>query len=187
VNILDHTFEEYLEIVKAFHGSEAPGSIIGGLMVDTAIRNLPDGILYCAICETQSCLPDAIQLLTPCTVGNGRLKIIPLGRFAITLYDKCNYDGVRVFLDAEKTEAWQEINAWFFKLKSKEGQKQESIIREIGEAGSGILSVRRVSVRPEVVKKIHKGKIAMCPQCREAYPSDGGKVCLACQGGSPYL
>jgi len=187
VNILDHTFEEYLEIVKAFHGSEAPGLIIGGFMVDTAIRNLPEGITYDAVCETRSCLPDAIQLLTPCTVGNGWLKIIPLGRFAIALYDKYNYDGVRVFLDAEKAKAWQEIHAWFFKLKSKEMQKQESVIREIGEAGSGILSIRRVIVRPEVVKKIHKGKVTLCPQCREAYPSDDGKVCLACQGGNPYL
>ena len=83
-----------------------------------AIRNLPDGVLYDAICETRSCLPDAIQLLTPCTMGNGWLKIIHLGRFALTLYDKQNYEGVRVFLDAEKVEAWPEIKAWYFKLKT---------------------------------------------------------------------
>jgi formylmethanofuran dehydrogenase subunit E len=187
VNILDHTFEEYVEIVKAFHGSEAPGLIIGGFMVDTVMRNLPEGILYEAICETRSCLPDAVQLLTPCTVGNNRLKIIPLGRFAITLYDKYNYDGIRVFLDAQKVKTWEEINDWFFKLKSKKEQSKESVIREIGEAGSGILGIQRVNVRPEVVKKIHKGKTAVCPQCREAYPLDDGKVCLACQGGSPYM
>ncbi|HNQ47588.1 MAG TPA: formylmethanofuran dehydrogenase subunit E family protein [Syntrophorhabdus sp.] len=61
VHVLEYTFEEYTEIVKKFHGAAAPGVLIGGFMVDAAIRNLPDGILYDAICETKSCLPDAIS------------------------------------------------------------------------------------------------------------------------------
>ena len=186
IHILGHTFEEYLEIVKRFHGAEAPGVVIGGFMVDMALRDFPDGVLYDAICETRSCLPDAIQLLTPCTIGNGWLKIIPLGRFAICLYDKENYEGVRVFLDGKKLEAWQEIKAWFFKLKSKEEQDREDIIREIGDAGASILSMQRVKVQPEIAARVHKGKIAMCPRCHEAYPSGEGELCLACQGGNPY-
>ena len=184
--ILEHTFEEYLEIAKTFHGAAAPGVLIGGIMVDAAIRNLPNGITYDAICETRSCLPDAIQILTPCTVGNGWLKIIHLGLFALTLYDKSTYEGVRVFLDAEKVEPWREINAWYFKLKSSKEQKREDITREIGQAGSNILSVQRVHVRPEIGKKTHKGKIAVCPQCMEAYPLDDGVICLLCQGNTPY-
>lgn len=186
MNILDHTFEDYMGIVKAFHGGEAPGVLIGGFMVDMALRNFPDGVFYDAICETRSCLPDAIQLLTPCTVGNGWLKIIPLGRFALCIYDKENYEGVRILLDAEKLETWPEIKAWLFKLKTKEEQDRESIIREIREAGASILSLQRVSVRPEAAARIHKGKIGMCPKCREAYPSGDGEFCLACQGQNPY-
>jgi formylmethanofuran dehydrogenase subunit E len=185
-HILEHTFEEYREIAKTFHGAAAPGVLIGGFMVDTAIGNLPDGIIYDAICETRSCLPDAIQILTPCTVGNGWLKIVHLGLFALTLYDKSTYDGVRVFLDAEKVEPWQEIKAWYFKLKSSKEQNRESIIREIGEAGTSILSISRVKIQPEAVEKRHKGKIVVCSQCREAYPSDDGVVCLSCQGNAPY-
>ncbi len=184
--ILDHTFEEYLEIVTRFHGGEAPGVIIGGFMVDLALRNLPDGILYDAICETRSCLPDAIQILTPCTVGNGWLKIIPLGRFAMSLYNKQDYHGIRVFMDAEKLEAWQEIKAWFFKLKTKKEQAREDIIREIREAGASILGSHPVNVQPEAVIKAHKGIIRVCPQCGEAYPSDEGGLCLACRGANPY-
>ena len=184
--ILEHTFEEYLEIAKTFHGAAAPGMLIGGFMVDTAIGNLPDGIIYDAICETRSCLPDAIQILTPCTVGNGWLKIIHLGLFALTLYDKSTYDGVRVFLDAEKVEPWREINAWYFKLKSSKEQKLEDIIHEIGEAGRNILSIQEVKIQPEAVEKRHKGRIAVCPQCREAYPLDDGAVCMLCQGNTPY-
>jgi formylmethanofuran dehydrogenase subunit E len=186
VHVLGYTFEEYLEIVRAFHGGEAPGVVIGGFMVDMALRNLPDGVLYDAISETRSCLPDAIQILTPCTMGNGWLRIIPLGRFAMTVYDKQDYGGVRVFVDAGRLEPWQEIKAWLFKLKSKKEQRRESVIREIREAGTSILGTQRVSVRPEVVTKTDKGKMARCPRCGEAYPLRDGELCLACGDGSPY-
>ncbi len=180
--ILGHTFDEYKEIVKKFHGAAAPGVIIGGFMVDTAIGALPDGVLYDAICETRSCLPDAIQLLTPCTVGNGWLKVIPLGLFALTLYDKETLDGVRVSLDMEKVEAWPEIKTWYLKLKSKHEQPLEDVLQEIRRAGSSIVSLKAVRVRPEVAARTHKGRIGVCPQCGQAYPSDNGPICLLCQG-----
>ncbi|OPY78450.1 MAG: FmdE, Molybdenum formylmethanofuran dehydrogenase operon [Syntrophorhabdus sp. PtaU1.Bin153] len=186
MQIVNHTFEEYLQIVKTFHGSEAPGVVIGGFMVDMAIRHIPEDTLYNAICETRSCLPDAIQLLTPCTTGNGWLKVIQLGRFALTLYNKYTNEGVRVFIDTEKLEKWPEIKAWLFKLKPSNEKNPETISREIAKAGESILSIQRIHVRPEIGKKISKGKIGVCPQCGEAYPINDGEVCLACQE-SPYI
>ena len=88
VRVGRYTFEEYCEVCKGFHGAAAPGVLVGGLLVDLARRSLPVGTLFEAICETRACLPDAIQLLTPCTTGNGRLRIVNVGRFALTLYDK---------------------------------------------------------------------------------------------------
>ncbi len=41
----------------------------------SGLRNLPPDILFNSLCETNKCLPDAVQLLTPCTVGNGWLKV----------------------------------------------------------------------------------------------------------------
>jgi len=184
--ILEYTFEEFIEVVKKFHGAPAPGVVIGGFMVDTAIRSLPNDILYDAVCETRSCLPDAIQLLTPCTAGNGWLKVIHLGLFALTLYDKSTYKGVRVFLDPKKVEPWQEIKAWYFKLKTKKEQTLEGINKEIKEAGTTILTVQKVELRPEAVEKKHKGKIGVCPTCREAYPLNDGATCLLCQGNTLY-
>ncbi len=186
-NILRHTFDEYKEITKKFHGYGAPGVLIGGFMVDVAVKNLPDGILYDAICETRSCLPDAIQILTPCTVGNGWLKIIDLGLFALTFYDKNTCEGVRVFLDPKKVESWPEIKAWYLKLKPKNEQDEDEIIRQIGKAGTTIFGVQRVKVRSEAAQKKHKGKIAVCPKCNEAYPSNDGPMCQICQGNTPYL
>ena len=55
--------------------------------MDTALKNLPKGEFFDAICETAVCLPDAVQLLTPCTIGNGCMKIFDTGRVAVTLYE----------------------------------------------------------------------------------------------------
>jgi len=186
-NILGYSFEEFVNIVKSFHGAEAPGILIGGFMIKAVVRHLPSGILYDAICETGSCLPDAIQLLTPCTIGNGWMKVINLGRFALTLYDKESYEGVRAFLDMEKVEAWPEIKAWYLKLKSKKEQEKEKLIQEIKKAGELIISLQKVRVQPHIAERKHKGKIALCSKCREAYPADDGAICCACQGENPYL
>jgi len=36
MDICAYSFEEYLNMVKSFHGSLAPGLVIGGFMVDLA-------------------------------------------------------------------------------------------------------------------------------------------------------
>lgn len=179
--------ENYLHLVQSFHGYMAPGVIIGGFMVNLARRNLPEGTLFNAICETTVCLPDAIQLLTPCTVGNGWLKIMNLGRFALSLFDKDRGNGFRVFLDPEKLDDWLEIRSWFFKLKPKVEQNTELLMAQIREAGETLCGVRPIRVRPELIKKEKRGEIVVCPCCREAYPAKDGEVCRGCQGESPYV
>ncbi|OPY64851.1 MAG: FmdE, Molybdenum formylmethanofuran dehydrogenase operon [Syntrophorhabdus sp. PtaU1.Bin002] len=163
------------------------GILMGGFMINTVIKHLPSGILCDAICETGKCLPDAIQLLTPCTIGNGWMKIINVGRFALTLYDKDNYEGVRAFLDMEKVETWPEIKAWYLKLKSKKEQEKGKLIQEIKDAGDLIISLQKVRVQPHIAKRKHKGSIAICSRCHEAYPADDGAICLSCQGETPYV
>jgi formylmethanofuran dehydrogenase subunit E len=107
--------DEYFHLVRSFHGHVAPGVILGGFMVNYAKSCIPKGVLFNAICETPVCLPDAIQLLTPCTVGNDWVKITNLGRFALSLYDKDQGNGFRVFIDPKKIDGWSEIKNWFFK------------------------------------------------------------------------
>ena len=117
-------------------------------MVELAYQHLAEEKLFDAICETTKCLPDAIQLLTPCTVGNGWLRIINMGRYAIALFDKYNGEGVRVFLDPPKLEAWPEIKSWFFKLKPKKEQDSQLLMEQIKEAGTNICSVQQVKIVP---------------------------------------
>ena len=179
--------EEYLEQLKAFHGSMAPGLIIGGAMVNLAMKTLPKDKLYDAICETPLCLPDAIQLLTPCTIGNGWLTVLNFGRFAITLYDKYSGVGVRVYLDSAKLKKYPEVYSWYFKLKSKPEQDFQLLISQIMGAEEQILSLQHVRVQPESLRRKKIGPVADCPECGECYPVRDGLSCKACQGESPYL
>jgi formylmethanofuran dehydrogenase subunit E len=182
MNIRNYTFEEFVNRVKEFHGYPAPGIIIGGFMVDLAYRQLPEGRLLDALSETPKCLPDAIQLLTPCTVGNGWLTVVNVGRFALTLYDKDSGEGVRVFVDTDKLEPWTELKTWFFKLKPKKEQDTTLLLSQIKEAGSGICGMEKVMVAGRFIKRRPRGGLAVCPNCREGYPLDDGPLCLACSG-----
>jgi len=186
MNIGTYSYEEYLHLVESFHGSLAPGLIIGGFMVDLALKNLPDGEFFDAVCETPACLPDAVQILTPCTIGNGWLTVLNLGRFAVTFYEKYGGAGVRVYLDAKKMEAWPEVRDWYLKRKKKQDQNDELLIAQIKEAGQGMLSIQQVSVEPEKIKRKSKGPIGICPKCGEAYPVKDGESCRNCLGETIY-
>jgi len=181
------SFEEYIKEADAFHGFAAPGLLVGGFMVRKAVRDFPPGVLYEALCETSKCLPDAIQLLTSCTIGNGRLRIISLGRFALSLFNKDTGSGVRVFPNPAKVESWPELKAWYMKLKTKHEQDLNLLISQIKQAGEEILEQQPIRIKPEVYRKISRGPMALCPVCRETFPAAAGRSCLACQGESPYV
>ena len=127
--------EEYLERITAFHNYPAPGLIIGGFMVDAARKGLPDGTLFEALCETGACLPDAVQLFTPCTIGNGWLRVVDLGRYAVTLYDKYTGQGFRAWLDPARFASFPLLEAWFLKLTPKRDQDTAKLREEIFTAG----------------------------------------------------
>ncbi len=182
VKIRSYTFEEYVERITAFHGYAAPGVIIGGFMVDLAYQHLPKEGLFDALCETSKCLPDAVQLLTPCTAGNGWLTVINLGRYALTMYDKTTGRGVRVFVDALKIKEWPVIRDWYFKLVKKADQDDRLLRDEIARAGAAYCSVREVCVADRIRNKGHRGAFAVCPSCGEAFPADDGEICLGCRG-----
>jgi len=187
ISICGHTYDEYIEMIKAFHGHVAPGMVIGGFMVGFANQNLPEGEFFDAICETPACLPDAIQLLTPCTIGNGWMKIVNLGRFALSLFEKYSGNGVRVFVNSRSLDDWPELKAFFFKLKPKKEQDFDALIDEAKHAYTSIFGVQKVNVDMDFIKSYHRGAHAACTVCGEGYPEKDGNVCLGCQGKAPYL
>ncbi len=182
-----YTFEEFKEIVREFHGYPAPGVLIGGYMVEAAKARLPAGLLFEVVVETKKCLPDAVQLLTPCTTGNNWMRVVDLGRYALSMHDKHTGIGVRAAIDPEKLKNRPAINNWFFRLQSKSEQDSARLLEEIGEAGASILSLTEVRIREKYVGKPPTESTTVCPVCNEAYPHGQGPICRGCQGEAPYV
>ncbi|RLB37895.1 MAG: tRNA CCA-pyrophosphorylase [Deltaproteobacteria bacterium] len=186
-SICGRTYEEYLDMIMSFHGHVAPGVVLGGFMVELAWRHRPEGEFFDALCETRACLPDAVQILTPCTIGNGWLRVINVGRFALSLYEKYSGRGARVFVDAVKMDPFPELKAWFFRLKPKKDQSFDVLMEEIRRAGVSVCGVEHVNLDPAFVTSHRRKGFIVCPSCGEAFPLEEGPVCGGCRGELPYL
>ncbi len=186
MNIGNHTFNEFKSLAERFHGYAAPGLLLGGYMVALAKKHLPEGTLFEAISETRKCLPDAVQLLSLCSMGNNWVKVRNLGRYAVTLYDKYTGKGVRVSVDLKKLEAWPEYYSWLMKKKPKKEQDEKQLLLEIEDAGDSICRVEEVTVHSGLLGHAPTGAVSVCPVCGEGYPSADGPICRACQGENYY-
>ena len=181
-----YTFEQFVAKATEFHGYPAPGLLLGGFMVAAAQERLPEGILYDAVSETAWCLPDAVQMLTPCTVGNGWLRVLNLGIYALTLYDKGSGEGVRISLDPSRFDGARHVREWLLKLAPKREQDSDALRREIAERGASLCRIEEVTLDPASLARRDKGRSALCPLCGEAYPARHGGICRLCQGDGPY-
>lgn len=172
---------ECLRIIEDFHGWKAPGLVLGLFMVDWARELVGEGVEADAIVETRHCLPDAIQLFTPCTVGNGWLKILDWDKFALSLYDRRLYNGCRVWFDLEKARQFPDLYKWYMRLVNKKDLPLGVLLETILAAGRRVLSAEAVVVT-RFNRRIKKGVVAVCPDCGEAYAAAQGPCCPACQG-----
>jgi formylmethanofuran dehydrogenase subunit E len=177
--------EAYLEEIRKFHGWVAPGVLLGGFMVDYALELVGKEVEADAIVETRFCLPDAVQLLTPCTCGNGWMKVLDWDKFALTLYDKKTREGFRVWLDVDKTAAFPNLHNWFMKRVEKKELPLGVLNQTILEAGREALSAAPVYIT-HYYAKIKKGKTGICPSCGEAYTLRQGAICVSCLGEGYY-
>ena len=187
MNVGQYTFAEFKDRAAQFHGYPAPGLLLGGYMVEMAKAALPEGTLFEVVVESKKCLPDAVQLLTLCSAGNNWMKVINLGRYALSMFDKYTGVGVRVHVDLEKLVRYPEISAWYMKTKAKRDQDTDQLFREIEEAGDSILGIQPIRIRSRLLGHSHMGAIGVCPHCKEAYPADDGVLCRGCQGEAPYV
>ncbi|TFG43950.1 MAG: tRNA CCA-pyrophosphorylase [Syntrophobacterales bacterium] len=177
--------ERVLEETTNFHGFPAPGVVIGAVMVDLAREQIGPGIEADAIVETLRCLPDAVQLFTACTLGNGWMRVLDWDRFALTLYDRATRRGCRVWLDAAKTAAHPTIHDWFLKRVPKNALPLETLLGKILEARRAVLSCRSVIVT-DFLRRPKKEAVAICPGCGEAFDPRAGDCCKGCLHGKYF-
>jgi formylmethanofuran dehydrogenase subunit E len=183
--ICGRSLQDVLNTIESFHGWTAPGIVLGGFMVDWAQELIGPGIESDAIVETSYCLPDAVQLFTPCTVGNGWLKILDWDKFALSLYDRKKLAGYRIWLDLDRTRQFPDLYNWYMRLVAKKDLPLEILIETIFNAGRSVLSSRAIHMTHFYQRK-KKGQIEVCSGCGEAYPAAQGPQCTACLGNGYY-
>ncbi|MDD5142716.1 FmdE family protein [Methanoregula sp.] len=165
--------QEQVQQLSAFHTYAAPGVLIGAFMVDYALELLgvsTDDKLY-GVCETPKCLPDALQVIAHCTTGNNRLKVVPIGKFAITLNgpsDKATTEAVRVYVDLQKMKKYPVLDVWYANSPAYDKHTMGDRLQdEIFSAGREILSYEKVRIEVRAKKK---WKSVTCPGCGETVP-----------------
>jgi len=175
-----------LDAIEAFHGFPSPGMVLGLFMVDLAQSTMSEGVEADAVVETRHCLPDAVQLFTPCTVGNGWLKILDWDKFALTLYDRKTFYGTRVWLDPDKARPFSEIYSWYLRRVPKKDLPLDVLLEAIFDAGHAPFSQKAVFLH-SFQTRVKKGPTALCPFCGEAYRADQGPVCRDCAGEGYWI
>lgn len=176
--------DEFLRRAEELHGHLSPGVVAGGFMVDKALKSYQPGEYLNAVVETVVCLPDAVQILTQCTLGNGFMQVLDWGKFAITLYDRQRLDGVRVWLDPEAVRGNEIVAAWYLRTAGGKVDK-EVVIRELLSCGGDLVRWAPVNLS-EALKSTEKVPTGICPGCGESYPLRQGERCFACQGQGYY-
>ncbi len=183
--------QDRIQQLSAFHTYPAPGVLIGAFMVDYALELLkvdPAQKLY-GVCETPKCLPDALQVIAHCTTGNNRLRVVPIGKFAITLNGPSETEtteAVRVYVDLKKLKKYPVIDIWYANSPAYDKHTmKDQLLDEIFQAGREILSFERVQIG---VKTKKKWKSVTCPSCGETVPDYliEGDHCGAC-GSMKYF
>ena len=172
--------------MEEFHGYRSPGILLGGIMMDAALRELATTPYLNVVTETIVCLPDAVQLLTPCTIGNGFLQILDWGKFALTAYDRTTLSGVRVWLKHDKLSDYSMIREWFERTgKPREKPPFDELAAEILGAGEDLLLHRPVRLH-KALKDSKPVPTGLCPRCGESYPLRSGPACPSCSGDAYY-
>jgi formylmethanofuran dehydrogenase subunit E len=184
--VCGRSLDVFYNDIERFHGFISPGLVLGGLMVDWAQELIGPNVEADAVAETCHCLPDAVQVFTPCTVGNGWLKVLDWDKFALCLYDKRRLAGYRVWLDLKKAHLFPNIYNWYMRRIPKEDLPLEVLHGDMLNAGRSVLSCRAVRVTRPFRQK-HKEDIEICPGCGEAYPASQGNQCSTCLGEGYYV
>lgn len=175
-------YEDFIIQMEEFHSYRSPGMLVGGLMLDRALAQLGPVQYLNVVSETVVCLPDAIQLLTPCTIGNGFLQLLDWGMFALTVYDRFALSGVRAGLAHDRIHRFGLIHQWFNRsTRQREKPAFEDLAPEILRARQELIVIKPVRLH-RTLKVSRRVETDLCPSCGESYALRLGKSCPACAG-----
>jgi len=192
------TFEDCIR----FHGHSCPGLASGYRAATAAMEALgvtrPEDEDLVAICETDACGVDAIQVIAGTTAGKGNLVINDYGKHAFTFYNRKDGKAVRITFnrnEATETGDFAALRAKVFSGKASE-QEEEQFHKQMHKAtedvlhapAEKILKIEKITM--EAPKKARIFASVTCECCGESVADartrkiDGKCVCIPCAEGT---
>lgn len=185
------TFEEYVSLAGK-EGSPRSGIVLGLRMALHGLRKLKlddpqqvhDHLIV--VVETDRCLPDAMELVTGCRLGNRRLRFEDMGKMAATLFDFTAGRAIRL---AAREEANQRALELFPQLEKEEAL--EKAYRVLPDEVLFATQFVEVELAPEDLPGNRPPRV-LCAGCGESIGlgkqivKQGKFLCRSCAGQSYY-
>jgi len=188
------TFEDCIR----FHGHSCPGLASGYRAAKAAMEALgvmrPEDEDLVAICETDACGIDAIQVIAGTTAGKGNLVIHDYGKHAFTFYNRKDGKAVRITFNRGEDESTNEMNAIRAKVFSGTATNEEearfhelmhkATVNVLHAPAEKIMKIGRITM--DAPKKARIFASVTCEECGEAVADAktrmaGGRcVCIPC-------
>jgi formylmethanofuran dehydrogenase subunit E len=192
------TFEDCIH----FHGHACPGLAYGYRAATAAMEALgvarPEDEELVAICETDACGVDAIQVVAGTTAGKGNLVIQDYGKHAFTFFNRKDGKAVRItFNRNEKTEAgdFATIRAKVFSGKATAAEEEKfhelmhTATMDVLDAPSDkIMKIANIVMNSPRSARIFA--TVTCERCGESVADaktrkvNGKVLCIPCANGS---
>ncbi len=152
------------------------------------------------VAETSRCLPDAIQFLCGCTIGNRRLVIKDHGKMAATFFNRDAGRAVRVTISPKFQKRDVQRSKEFMHLKGKrefaeiESRRLQDALDILRVPDEELLRFQEVEITESLSAIFVPSGIVFCEECGESVREskvqikDGRKLCLPCAGvEKPYF
>lgn len=180
--ITDPKLLSQIERLVPFHGYLSTGVFVGIQIYNIARRTLgfSEGERLFVTSEILSCMPDPLQVLGGCAIGNKGLKIEDQGRVAAKISRRAPRGvaaakGVRIVLDPAKTASYPRLHSRYM---NTEKVPNEEAISDLIRAEEGVYTWEMVDL--EVPERPEK-KVAVCHSCRESFVLQGDeRSCKSC-------
>lgn len=190
------TFEDCIR----FHGHSCPGLASGFRAATAAMEALgvsrPEDEDLVAICETDACGVDAIQVIAGTTAGKGNLIIHDYGKHAFTFYNRKDGKAVRIIFHRDEDDSTDEMNDLRAKVfagtatGTEEERFHELMHRatvDVLHAPAGkIMKIEKITM--DAPKKARIFKSVTCEACGEPVADaktrmvGGKRLCVPCAG-----
>ena len=183
-----------LEKAVEFHGHLCPPIVFGVRASELGLEKLraerPEDEEIVAVIENDSCMGDAIQSVSGCTLGKGNLILKNYGKMAVAFINRANGESIRLIVKEKVIEDL--MNSDFGRAK-REGHlpwvEMMKMAKEVSQqmmelSDDELFDTKKVQIEPPRPARIFRS--VKCSVCEEYFGEKFGRVkngeivCIPC-------